>query len=660
MTGSAPLIELSHITRVFEAEGGEPVRALNGVSLLIRAGEFVCITGPSGSGKSTLAHILGCLDRPTEGSYRFRGRDVARLDDDELARLRRDWFGFVFQSYHLVETASARENVALPAIYAAAGGPARNKRSMALLDSLGMGGKTEFRPAELSGGEQQRVAIGRALMNGGRVILADEPTGALDSARGREIVAVLRGLADRGATVIVVSHDRTVAGEASRRIELRDGRVVADSGPWPTAAAADGVSAALPPFPGRTATLWSMVGCAVQTIRKRTFHSVLNVLSATLGIAFATTLSVLVEGAFERFAKNVASLGAEIVTVSGRIEGIRLTLDDVEAIRREVADVRRVVARHSEDVTVQHGEKSIQVNMAAVGDSALPRVLGEAYAVETGSYLTDRDLDEGPEVVVLSRPLRNALFPPETDPIGETVVVKGVPFLVKGILGVHSVESLPYRRQHWDWKLYMPLSAYMAVFGPPQEGLRLRVHTADPDRAYEAGERLSDLIARRHGATPYIHVHAEDLALWRTTKTLGYLVLGSVVVIALTFCGWSIMAVMLASVAQRKQEIGIRLAVGARSRDIARQFLAEATVTSLAGAVLGWLLGVAAGLAISAAFPSEPPPVPQPTERLVLPVAFAVWMAPATLFYAVAMGVLSAIVPARRAAKVDPARILME
>ena len=658
LTESTPLIELSHVARVFEAEGGEPVRALNGVSLLIGAGEFVCITGPSGSGKSTLAHILGCLDQPTEGSYRFRGRDVGWLDDDELARLRRDWFGFVFQSYHLVETASARENVALPAIYAAASGSARNERSMALLDSLGMGGKTEFRPAELSGGEQQRVAIGRALMNGGRVILADEPTGALDSARGDEIVAVLRGLAERGATVVVVSHDRMVAGKATRQIELRDGRIVADSGPWPSVAA-DGVSAR-PPSPRRTASLWSMFGCAVQTIRQRPFHSVLNVLSATLGIAFATTLSVLVEGTFNRLAKNVASLGAEIVTVSGQIEGIRLTMDDVEAIRREVADVRRVVARHSEDVTVQHGEKSIRVNMAAVGDSALPRVLDEAYAVETGSYLTDRDLDEGSEVVVLSRPLRNALFPQETDPIGETVVVKGVPFLVKGTLGAHSVESLPYRREQWDWKLYMPLSAYVAVFGAPQEGLRLRVHTAGPDRAYEAGERVSDLIARRHGAIPHVYVHAEDLALWRTTKTLAYVVLGSVVAIALTFCGWSIMAVMIASVAQRKQEIGIRLAVGARSRDIARHFLAEAIVTSLAGAVLGWLVGVAAGLAISAAFPSEPTAVPQPTERLVLPVAFAVWMAPATLSYAVAMGVLSAIVPARRAAKLNPARVLTE
>ena len=188
----------------------------------------------------------------------------------------------------------------------------------------------------------------------------------------------------------------------------------------------------------------------------------------------------------------------------------------------------------------------------------------------------------------------------------------------------------------------------------------LWVHVADPDRAYDTGKRVSDLVARRHGTTPHVHVHAEDLELWRTVKGLAYLVLGSVVAIALTFCGWSITAVMLASVTQRKREIGIRLAVGARGRDIARQFLAEATVTSLIGAVLGWLLGVVAGLAISAAFPSEPPQVPQPTERLVLPVAFAVWMGPATLFYAVAMGMLSAVVPARRAAKLAPVRVLMQ
>ena len=660
LTESAPLIELSHVARVFEGgDGGEPVRALDGVSLRIHAGEFVCITGPSGSGKSTLAHILGCLDRPTGGSYRFRGRDVGRLDGDELARLRRDWFGFVFQSYHLIDTASAHENVALPAIYAAAGGPARNKRSLTLLDSLGMGGKTECRPAELSGGEQQRVAIARALMNGGRVILADEPTGALDSARGDEVIAVLRGLAEGGRTVVIVSHDRTVAEQASRRIELRDGRVVADSDPCPTAAAG-GLPAAMPDFPRRTATVRSVVGSAFQAIRRRPFHSALNILSASLGIAFATTLSVLVEGFFDRAAKNVASLGAEIVQVSSLMRGFQLTLDDAAAIRNEVANVRHVVAQYSEDVTVQHGEKSIEVSMAAVGDSGLPSVLGEAYAIEAGSYLTDRDIEEGPQVVVLSRRLPNALFPPDTNPIGETLIVKRVPFLVKGILAAHSVESRANRREHWDWKLYMPLSAYTAVFGSPQKGMGLWVYTADPDRADETGKRISDLVARRHGATPHIYVHAEDLALWRTVKGLGYLVLGCVVAIALTFCGWSIMAVMLASVTQRKQEIGIRLAVGARGRDITRQFLAEATVTSLVGAVLGWLFGVALGLAISAAFASEPPQVPQPTERLELPAAFAVWMAPATLFYAVAMGVLSAIVPARRAAKLDPVRVLME
>lgn len=659
LTESAPLIELSDVARVFEVEdGGEPVRALDGVSLRIRAGEFVCLTGPSGSGKSTLAHIVGCLDRPTRGIYRFRGRDVARLDKDELARLRRDWFGFVFQSYHLVDHASAHENVVLPAIYAAAHGSARNKRGLALLESLGMGGKAEFRPAELSGGEQQRVAIARALINGGRVILADEPTGALDSANGDEVIDVLRRLAEGGRTVVVVSHDSTVAEQASRRIELHDGRVVADSGPCPTPASR--VPAAMPDFPRHAATIRSVVESAVQAIRSRPFHAALNVLSATLGIAFATTLSVLVEGTFDRFAKNMASLGAEIVTVSGRVEGIKLTPDDVEAIRSEVPNVRHVVARHSEDVTVQHGEKRIEVNITAVGDSGLPRTLGEAYAIEAGSYLTDREIEEGPQVVVLSQPLRNALFPPDTNPIGETLIVKGVPFLVKGALGTHSVESRAYRREQWDWKLYMPLSAYVAVFGSPQEGLRLRVYTAEPDRAYETGKRLSDLVARRHGATPHIHVQAEDLALLRTIKGLAYVVLGSVVAIALTFCGWCIMAVMAASVTQRKQEIGIRLAVGARGRDIARQFLAEATITSLIGAVLGWLLGVAAGLAISAAFPSEPLQVPQPTERLVLPVAFAIWMGPATLFYAVVMGVLSALVPARRAAKLDPVRVLTE
>src|SRR5450830_1297123 len=229
----APLIELAGIRKRYGGHDGAPaVEVLRGLTLSIGAGE------------STLMHLLGCLDRPSDGTYRFAGQDVASLNPDELAWLRRVAFGFVFQGYHLIATESARENVEVPALYAGMPAAARHARSEALLKRLGLGDRLDHRPNQLSGGQQQRVSIARALMNGGRIILADEPTGALDSSSGAEVMALLGELADAGHTIILITHDRKVAAQARRVIEIRDGEIIADSG----AIAIPSTSTALPPL----------------------------------------------------------------------------------------------------------------------------------------------------------------------------------------------------------------------------------------------------------------------------------------------------------------------------------------------------------------------------------------------------------------------------
>ena len=224
-----PLIDLQSICKVYGGSDTPEVHVLRGISLSIHAGEFVAIVGASGSGKSTLMNILGCLDRPTSGRYLFAGEDVARLDSDELAWLRREAFGFVFQGYHLIPSASAQENVEMPAIYAGTPAAERHARAAALLDRLGLAERTANRPHQLSGGQQQRVSIARALMNGGHIILADEPTGALDSHSGAEVMTLLDELAGQGHVVILITHDREVAARANRIIEIRDGEVINDS-----------------------------------------------------------------------------------------------------------------------------------------------------------------------------------------------------------------------------------------------------------------------------------------------------------------------------------------------------------------------------------------------------------------------------------------------
>ena len=223
------LLELNGVTRAYPSGEGV-VTALNNISLRIAAGEMVAIMGTSGSGKSTLMNILGCLDKPTSGSYIVAGQDVSTLDSDALASLRRERFGFIFQRYLLLTHLSALANVEIPAIYAGYDKQARGSRANSLLQRLGLADRSSHHPNQLSGGQQQRVSIARALMNGGEIILADEPSGALDHASGNEVLNILRELHDQGHTIIIVTHDAKIAAHADRLVEISDGRIIKDTG----------------------------------------------------------------------------------------------------------------------------------------------------------------------------------------------------------------------------------------------------------------------------------------------------------------------------------------------------------------------------------------------------------------------------------------------
>src|SRR5699024_405073 len=222
---TAPLIQFDHLERSFQT-GEVEVRVLKGISLTVEEGEFLAIMGASGSGKSTLMNLIGGLDYPSGGSYYFKGREIANYSQEELAKLRREHFGFIFQRYHLLNTLTAKGNVEMPAIYSGVSVGDRDRRARDLLKALGLGDRVDYYPTQLSGGQQQRVSIARALMNGGEIILADEPTGALDSHSGEEVMAILHQLRDRGHTVIIVTHDPQVAAQAERVIEIRDGEIV--------------------------------------------------------------------------------------------------------------------------------------------------------------------------------------------------------------------------------------------------------------------------------------------------------------------------------------------------------------------------------------------------------------------------------------------------
>ena len=220
-----PIISLDHVSRVYDM-GRMHVPALSDVSLQVHPGEFVAIVGPSGSGKTTMMNILGCLDRPTSGGYSLDGTAVAELDDNSLARVRSRSIGFVFQSYNLLPRTSALDNVATPLLYQGVSRKERSSRAKAALERLGMGDRLDHEPTELSGGQQQRVAVARALVTEPAIILADEPTGNLDSHAGADVMALLHELNDAGRTIVLITHDAEVARAASRQVHLRDGQIV--------------------------------------------------------------------------------------------------------------------------------------------------------------------------------------------------------------------------------------------------------------------------------------------------------------------------------------------------------------------------------------------------------------------------------------------------
>ena len=650
-----PLIELDGIAREFQDEGGSPVRALDGVSLRIRPGEFVCVTGASGSGKSTLLSIIGCLDRATVGTYRFDGMDVARLNDDGLAGLRRGSFGFVFQSFDLLDAATARQNVELPAAYTNAGGSSGD-RAIELLDSLGMATRADHRPGELSGGEQQRVAIARALMNGGQVILADEPTGALDSKQSEEIMALLKVLSTRGHTVVVVSHDPAVAGHAARRVELRDGRVVADSGTVP---ARGGPLASARPVGSANAvrSFQAAVRQSIPSLRGSALRSVLSTLSVALGIASVSTALGLAQGTYVAMRQSIGELGADWVQVSpspefvydedaglreADTEPVHLTVADARAIEG-LASVRSTVPSLYRQAKIQYGASQFDAGVYADATDALPQYMYEEWSVEQGSFLTDRDNEDRTHVAVIGPGLRERLFRQGVDPVGETILIDGIPFVVKGVLAPHPIMAGPNytaeRAASMSMFVHVPFGTAHALLFPADARLSIEVLSREPGQVEQTANDIRDLLIRRHGREGFnLYMHHVLLDSARRTARQGYAVLGGIGAVALIVSGLGVMAVMLASVSQRTREIGIRRAVGARRR--VRQFLVEAGTVALAGGALGALLGFAVGPAVGAAFD--------------MTTAFPPWLWPAAIGLAVATGLASGILPALRAAKLDP------
>ncbi|NVI80219.1 MacB family efflux pump subunit [Janthinobacterium sp. BJB401] len=640
-----PLIELAGIRKRYGGHDGAPaVEVLRGLTLSIGAGEFVAIVGASGSGKSTLMHLLGCLDRPSDGTYRFAGQDVASLNPDELAWLRREAFGFVFQGYHLIATESARENVEVPALYAGMPAAARHARSAALLKRLGLGERLDHRPNQLSGGQQQRVSIARALMNGGRIILADEPTGALDSSSGAEVMALLGELADAGHTIILITHDRKVAAQARRVIEISDGEIVEDSG----AIAIPATSTALPPLDmSRVAhdtgaslgtELLDAARAAWRVLWINRFRTGLTLLGIVIGVASVIVMLAIGLGTRQQVMAQLGAFGSNLLYMasrgeSSRIPGRSITLADLDALK-DVPGITHVLPNVTGNKVIRHGNLDVQTYVRGTGP-ALPQI--QTWPVAKGGFFTEEDEREMATVAVLGAHLAEKLMPDVANPVGQNILIGNVPFQV---IGVMSAKGALTGEKDEDDVLLLPFStAGIRVFGQ-REPTYTVMAVADVKRVTEVEAAVDATMFERHRIRDYgISNAAASIAAEAKTQDNMTMMLSLIAAVSLVVGGIGVMNVMLMTVRERTREIGIRMATGARRRDILRQFLTEAVLVSVVGGVAGIVVGVTvAGLLLV----------------WDVPVIFSLSAIAGAFACAVVTGLVFGFMPARKASGLDP------
>ncbi len=699
-----PIIRVSNVTRTYHV-GDVDVHALRGINLTVAPGEFIAIMGSSGSGKSTLMSLLGCLDRPSSGEYYLEGVNVAQLTEPELARIRSERLGFVFQSFNLLARTSATENVALPLFYAAAGASSRTERTeraRAALKLLGLADREHNTPGQLSGGQQQRVAIARALINNPILLLADEPTGNLDTRNSHEIMQTLQSLnREHGVTVIVVTHELDIATYTDRVITMRDGEVISDERK-PAARRKPEISTeVLPPSapPGTQqptppaalvrnagtvqAFALMIVAAALQALARNKMRSALTMLGVFIGVAALIAMVAIGQGANEAVRKQIESLGTNLLVVvpgatnmggmrSGQGSASTLTVVDAAALRREAPAVGGVSYLIRQSGQVRYANQNWTTNIQGVSANYPPTT---NWQIVDGRGISREDINSAALVAVLGQTVARQLFGTRENPIGSVVQVKSMPLRVIGLFAAKGqtaygtdqddIVMIPFTTAERKVLGVAAPSLQQAplnwVYPPPPNPYNLQqrltgyvnqiyVQATAASEVQNAISQVTDILIRRHrirqgDVNDFTVRNLSQIAeTAESSSRIMALLLAAVASISLIVGGIGIMNILLVSVTERTREIGLRMAIGARRTQVLLQFLAESMILSVTGGIAGIVIGVVFSALIS---------------------LVAGWPAPISLtavaggfLFSAAVGVFFGYYPAQKAASLDPIEAL--
>lgn len=637
------IIEISNLNKKF-GEGNNEVHILKDINLSIKSGDFIAIIGASGSGKSTLMNILGCLDTASKGSYKIDGEEASNMDSDGLAALRRKKFGFIFQRYNLLSTLTAIENVALPAVYSGVPQSEREDRAKKILSDLGLEDKIKNKPHELSGGQQQRVSIGRALMNGGEIILADEPTGALDSHSGEMVMGIIKELHEKGHTIILVTHDKNIANYANRIIEIKDGEIISD-----TSKSSHYIFVKKETIKEKNSfsffkdQLVESFKMALNAISAHKLRSFLTMLGIIIGIASVVSIVALGNGSQQKILSDISSMGTNTIDIypgegfgdmrSGKVK--TLTANDSQVLNRQ-SYVDSSTPNSSTSGALTYKNIAVNAQVKGVGYEFFDV---KGIEIAKGNKFYQKDIKNNSQVAVIDKNTQNKLFPNGEDPIGKILFINKKPLKIIGV----SQEKKSAFGNDDNLNIWSPYTTVMNRISGSKNIDSITVKIKDNVSMQAAEKSIIDLLTVKHGGKKdFFTMNTDSIkqTVESTTNTMTLLI-SSIAVIALIVGGIGVMNIMLVSVTERTKEIGVRMAIGAREYNILQQFLIEAILICL----IGGAAGIALSYGISVLFNN-------------IVTNFAMTFSTMSIIMAVVcstmIGIIFGFMPARNASKLNP------